>query len=202
MSDITVVHSSDLHIDGRSSESFHPLCKVVDAAVRLQADVLLLAGDIFDHNRLPLALIDRAARVLDDARIPVVILPGNHDCLAADSVYRRGGLADVPNVHVLGVTSEEEWTSPELDLEIWGRPHLDYHDYSPLADPRPRRPAGRSPRRTATGSATNGTPTAAGSSAAKRSPLPPPTTSPSATGHRPRPQAMGRYRRITAVRRT
>lgn len=136
--DLTVVHSSDLHIDGRSSESFHPLCKVVDTAVSLQADVLLLAGDIFDHNRLPLALIDRASRVLDDARIPVVILPGNHDCLAADSVYRRGGLAGVPNVHVLGVTSEEDWMSAELGLEIWGRPHLDYADYSPLAKPRPR----------------------------------------------------------------
>jgi DNA repair exonuclease SbcCD nuclease subunit len=140
MSNITVVHSSDLHIDGRSSESFHPLCKVVDTAtaIQLEADVLLLAGDIFDHNRLPLAVIDRAARVLADARLHVVILPGNHDCLAADSVYRRGGLADVPNVHVLGVSSEEDWTSPELSLEIWGRPHLDYHDYSPLSHPRPR----------------------------------------------------------------
>ena len=135
---VTLVHSSDIHIDGKASESFHQLCKVVDTAVRLHADVLLLAGDVFDHNRLPLEQIDRAARVLDDARMPVVILPGNHDCLSADSVYRRGGLADVPAVHVLGVTSEEEWVSAEMGLEIWGRPHLDYHDYSPLVDPRPR----------------------------------------------------------------
>jgi len=136
--EITLVHSSDIHIDGKSSESFHPLCKVAETAVRSHADVLLLAGDIFDHNRLPLEQIDRAARVLNDAAIPVVILPGNHDCLSVDSVYRRGGLADVPNVHVLGVSSEEDWLNTEMDLEIWGRPHLDYHDYSPLVDPRPR----------------------------------------------------------------
>jgi len=138
MPDITLVHSSDIHIDGRFSETFHPLCKVVDAAVRLEADVLLLAGDVFDHNRIPLEMIDRAARKLDDAGMAVVILPGNHDCLSADSVYRRGGLADVPRVHVLGISSEEEWTAPDLDLEVWGRPHLDYADYSPLAHPRQR----------------------------------------------------------------
>jgi DNA repair exonuclease SbcCD nuclease subunit len=138
MPDITIVHSSDLHIDGRDSESFHPLCKVTETARGLGADVLLLAGDIFDHNRMPLAQIDRAARVLADAGMATVILPGNHDCLSADSVYRRGGLADVPNVHVLGVSSEEEWLAAELGLEVWGRPHLDYHDYSPLADPRTR----------------------------------------------------------------
>jgi DNA repair exonuclease SbcCD nuclease subunit len=138
MPDLTIVHSSDLHIDGRHSETFHPLCKVLDAARREHADVLLLAGDIFDHNRLPLAQIDRAARLLDDAGFPVVILPGNHDCLAPDSVYRRGGLAEVPGVHVLGVSSEESVLLPGNDLEVWGRPHLDYADYSPLAEPRPR----------------------------------------------------------------
>ena len=138
MPDITIVHSSDLHIDGRSSDTFHPLCKVLDAGRREGADVLLLAGDIFDHNRLPLAQIDRAARLLDDADFPVVILPGNHDCLAVDSVYRRGGLAGVPGVHVLGVSSEESCVLAGHDLEIWGRPHLDYADYSPLSEPRPR----------------------------------------------------------------
>jgi DNA repair exonuclease SbcCD nuclease subunit len=135
---ITIVHSSDLHIDGKTSDTFHPLCKVLAAARREHADVLLLAGDIFDHNRLALAQIDRAARLLADAGFPTVILPGNHDCLAADSVYRRGGLSEVPSVHVLGVSSEESWLLPDADLEIWGRPHLDYSDYSPLADPRPR----------------------------------------------------------------
>ena len=136
--EITIVHSSDLHIDGKDIHDFHPLCKVTAAARRLEADVLLLAGDIFDHNRVPLAVIDQAARVLDDAGIPIVILPGNHDPLSADSVYRRGGLADVPKVHVLGVSSEEVFLLPDRDLEIWGRPHPDYLDYSPLAAPRPR----------------------------------------------------------------
>lgn len=138
MYDITLIHSSDLHIDGRASDAFHPLCKVLDVAKAQSADLVLLAGDIFDHNRLKLEQIDAVARLLDDAAIPVLILPGNHDCLEADSVYRRGGLADVPGVHVLGMSSEESYVLDGRDLEVWGRPHLDYHDYSPLADPRPR----------------------------------------------------------------
>lgn len=107
-------------------------------AKRESADLVLLAGDIFDHNRLKLEQIDAVARLLDDAATPVVILPGNHDCLSSDSVYRRGGLADVPGVHVLGVSSEESYFLAGQELEVWGRPHLDYHDYSPLAKPRPR----------------------------------------------------------------
>jgi len=112
---------------------------VLDAARVAGADVLLLAGDVFDHNRVPLEFIDRAARLLGDAGVPVVILPGNHDCLTPNSVYRRGGLADPANVQVLGITVDEAVEFPELELEIWGRPHLDHADYSPLRDPRPRR---------------------------------------------------------------
>ena len=139
MPDFTIVHSSDLHISAdRATDEYHPLCRVLAASARANADLLLLAGDIFDHNRLPLSLLDRAARLLDDARIPIVILPGNHDCVSPSSVYRRGGIGDVANVHILGVSSDEAITLPEFDLQIWGRAHFDYKNMSPLADPLPR----------------------------------------------------------------
>jgi DNA repair exonuclease SbcCD nuclease subunit len=137
--DIVLVHSSDLHLGGDSRVTDLPALRVVLAtAKRAAADVLLLAGDIFDHNRLPLAMIDDAARTLADAALPVVILPGNHDCLTVGSVYRRGGLADPENVHVIGITHDEAVELPALDLEIWGRPHLDHVDMSPLAGGRSR----------------------------------------------------------------
>jgi DNA repair exonuclease SbcCD nuclease subunit len=136
---LTIAHSSDLHIDtSRVTETFHPLCRVLDTARAASADIILLAGDIFDHNRMPLELLDRTARILDDVRVPVVILPGNHDCLTADSVYRRGGLGEPENVFILGVHSEEAAAFPEFDLEIWGRAHVDHKNMSPLSDPRAR----------------------------------------------------------------
>lgn len=139
-SSIRLAHSSDLHLasDYRPGEDLARLRAVLETARQADADALLLAGDVFDHNRVKLALIDEVGRAIADAGLQVVILPGNHDCLAPGSVYRRGGLGEVPNVEVLGITVEEAVLLPELDLQIWGRPHLDHVDMSPLADPRAR----------------------------------------------------------------
>jgi DNA repair exonuclease SbcCD nuclease subunit len=132
---VVIAHSSDLHIciDGRPVRSDVAALDVVlrTAAANL-ADILVLAGDIFDHNRLPLETLDRTVRLLADYGKPVVILPGNHDPITPDSAYRRGGIADPENVHVFGVTDGERASFAELDLSIWGRPHTDYNDMSPL----------------------------------------------------------------------
>ena len=126
---VRIAHSSDLHID--SGSELTVLRSVLTAGI--EADVLILAGDVFEHNRLPLQLIDEATRLLSDAGLPVVILPGNHDCLGENSVYVRGGLGDPENVSVLGVTNGETLHFPSLDLSVWGRPHRDYENMAPLA---------------------------------------------------------------------
>ena len=137
---LVLAHSSDLHIasDSRPDDDLARVRAVIAAARRAGAQALLLAGDIFDHNRVRLALIDRVGLTLSEAAMPVIILPGNHDCLAPGSVYRRGGLGEVPNVEVLGVTSDETLRLPRLDLELWGRPHPDHVDMAPLRDVPPR----------------------------------------------------------------
>ena len=136
--DLIVAHSSDLHIGaGSPIDEFHPLCKVIETAEQSRADVLILAGDVFDHNRLPLSVLDQTARRLGDSSLAVVILPGNHDCITPDSVYRRGGIGDVPSVQVIGLDAQSI-VFPEFDLQIWGRAHFDYQNLSPLSDPQPR----------------------------------------------------------------
>jgi DNA repair exonuclease SbcCD nuclease subunit len=137
-----IVHSSDLHLgvddSFSNSDSLAILPKVLSTAAEVSADVVLLAGDTFDNHRQPLQLLERAARMMREYRQPIVILPGNHDPLTPDSVYRRGGLADIPNVRILGLNVGQAVSFSEFELEIWGRAHLDYADMSPLADPRPR----------------------------------------------------------------
>jgi len=137
-----IVHSSDLHLgvddSFSNSDSLAVLPKVLNTAKAIGADVVLLAGDTFDNHRQPLQLLERAAQIMRDYRDPIVILPGNHDPLTPDSVYRRGGLAQIPNVRILGLNVDQAVTFSEFELEIWGRAHLDYTDMSPLADPRPR----------------------------------------------------------------
>jgi DNA repair exonuclease SbcCD nuclease subunit len=135
----TAVHSSDLHLCGGVDPLDHSALEVVlNAAERLSAELVLLAGDVFDHNRAAVSAIDRAGDLLAAASMQIVILPGNHDCLVPDSVYRRGKLNGIRNVHVLGVSDHEYASLPDLDLEVWGRPHRDYSDMTPLAGERPR----------------------------------------------------------------
>ncbi len=142
--DIVVVHSSDLHVDHDYTARLHGgdgtagLACVLDAARSAAADVVILAGDTFDHHRLPQVLIERAATVIAGAGLPVVVLPGNHDPAIGDAIYRGDSLARLKNLHVIGITHDEAVLFPDLSLEIWGRAHRDYDDMIPFERARPR----------------------------------------------------------------
>ena len=141
--DIVVVHSSDLHVDDDYTARIHGgdgtagLACVLLAARSVGADVVLLAGDTFENNRLPQAVLARTGAIIAAAAMPVVLLPGNHDPAVADAVYGR--LSAVGNLYVLGVTHDEAVVFPDLGLEIWGRAHRDYGDMMPFETVRPRR---------------------------------------------------------------
>lgn len=144
-SDIVLVHSSDLHVDNDPTEPTYGedgttgLRVVLDAAKAHNATYVLLVGDVFDNNRQPPSILARSLELLADAGRHVVILPGNHDPVTPDSVYLRGGLAELPNVHIIGVTHEQAVHFADHDLEFWGHPHIDYSNMVPLRTPRPRR---------------------------------------------------------------
>lgn len=140
---LRIVHSSDVHVSEGFTEPLHKgdgsagLRVVLAAARAVRADVVMLAGDTFENNRLSDTLLDRSANLLAEAGMPVVILPGNHDPAIADSVFHRG-IAAPANVRVIGVTDDAAVSFPDLALEIWGNAHRDYGDSAPLAAPRPR----------------------------------------------------------------
>ena len=142
--EVVLVHSSDLHVDedhapgSRDGDGTAGLRVVLATALALRADLVLLAGDTFENNQLSPVILDRAGSLLDEAGIPVVILPGNHDPALADSVFVRGGLAELPNVSILGVTHDEAVRFLLFDLEVWGHAHRDYFGMAPLRGPRPR----------------------------------------------------------------
>jgi DNA repair exonuclease SbcCD nuclease subunit len=142
--ELRLVHSSDIHVDHRPNTAAHDgdgvggLAAVLATARALHADVVLLAGDTFESNQLGAALIDRAGRLLAEAGMPIVILPGNHDPALPDSVYVRGGFAQIAGLAILGVTDDEAVNFPAHDLEIWGHAHRDYFDMAPLRGSRPR----------------------------------------------------------------
>ena len=142
--DIVLVHSSDIHVDDGYTARVHGgdgargLASVLRTAAALAADIVLLAGDVFEHNRLPDPLLERAAGLLEDCGVPIVVLPGNHDPLTADSVYRRCGMDEAETVSILGLTHAQAVGFPQLDLEVWGIAHTDYGNMAPLETARPR----------------------------------------------------------------
>jgi len=142
--DILLVHSSDLHVDDDRVAAMHGgdgaggLRDVLTTAREFGADIVLLAGDTFDNHQVTSGTIDRAGRLLADAGLPVVILPGNHDPATRDSIFVRGGFDSIPNLAILGITHERAIAFEAHDLEIWGNAHRDYHDMAPLRDPPPR----------------------------------------------------------------
>lgn len=142
--DILLVHSSDLHVDDDRVAAMHGgdgaagLRDVLATARAFGADIVLLAGDTFDNHQVGSATIDRAGRLLADAGVPVVILPGNHDPVTAASIWVRGGFDRIQGLAILGMTHGRAVPFPALDLELWGNAHRDYHDMVPLRDPPPR----------------------------------------------------------------
>jgi DNA repair exonuclease SbcCD nuclease subunit len=143
-SEIVLVHSSDLHVDDDPHQGPYGddgttgLRLVLDAAKAVDAHYVLLVGDIFDSNRQSPGLIARCVDMLNEANRQIVVLPGNHDPLTPDSVWRKGGLNQLPHVSIIGLTHEQAVHYPEHDLEFWGHPHTSYDNMAPLRDPRPR----------------------------------------------------------------
>ena len=143
--DLIVVHSSDLHIDHDYTARMHGgdgtagLALVLALARGAGADAVVLAGDTFDCHRLPPELLDQTAAVISASGLPVIVLPGNHDPAVEDAVYHHGALANLANLHVIGIRHEESVLFDALALEVWGRPHRDYGDMIPFEKIRPRR---------------------------------------------------------------
>lgn len=150
-SPIRILHTSDIHVGsdhGSSLTTWHGtdcLC-TLKMVCRLAADqgcdLLIVAGDMFDNNRVPDTLVVAAIDILRRARIPCVIVPGNHDAMIRDSVYARACFnRREPSIRVATKPDGECLRFPPLQLTVFARPTVVHSPtYRPLADV-PKRPA-------------------------------------------------------------
>lgn len=77
--------------------------RIAAAAAQVDADFVVVAGDVFESNQLDRRILGRAFEALGDFSMPVYLLPGNHDPLDAASIYRsrQWQRSCPPHVHVL-----------------------------------------------------------------------------------------------------
>jgi exonuclease SbcD len=146
---IRLAHCSDIHLDGHNyvkggSDAAREGLVAVLAAIRgHKPDLLLYAGDLFDHNRARAETIDWAKSQLAAQPFPIVMIPGNHDCLDPDGIFRRHDFSEIDNVTMLAAPDGETVDLPGLDVTVWGRGMLEHNAaFRPLGG-LPSRPAGR-----------------------------------------------------------
>ncbi|HEY9305263.1 MAG TPA: exonuclease SbcCD subunit D [Mycobacterium sp.] len=86
-------------------------------AADVDAEFVVVAGDVFEHNQLAPEVISQSLEAMRAIKIPVYLLPGNHDPLDASSVYTSALFkAECPtNVTVLDQSGIHE-VRPGLEI--------------------------------------------------------------------------------------
>ena len=119
-----LLHSADWHLDAPVSgypglkEALRELpFRVVQAARETGCELILLAGDLFDgpYTRDSYLAVYRA---LEEAGMPVLISPGNHDPYLEDAPWAREPWPD--NVHIFSESEPRSLSIPWLDCRVYG----------------------------------------------------------------------------------
>ncbi len=104
-----LLHMADVHLGARHDDlgpaaagqrerQFAAFHRAIELALAEKVDLVLICGDLFDSNSQPKRSVERAASELArlvERHIPVVIIPGTHDCYEPSSIYRVFDLAEM-----------------------------------------------------------------------------------------------------------
>jgi exonuclease SbcD len=116
-----MLHTSDVHLTGDEGPRA-ALQAVVDTARAVDVDIVLIAGDFFDNARVKDDVVDQALAELARLDRPVVVIPGNHDCVDGTSIYHRVNLSKAgDHVFFAGDPAGEQLLFANLSLAIWAR---------------------------------------------------------------------------------
>lgn len=131
---LKIVHAADLHLDSAFSaltaeqaalmrrEQRGLLDEIVGLTETVGADILLMAGDLFDTERCFGETAEAICAALARTRARVFIAPGNHDFYGPRSPWARMELPE--NVHVFTSPEPESVELTELGCTLWGAAFL------------------------------------------------------------------------------
>ncbi|HZP45908.1 MAG TPA: DNA repair exonuclease [Candidatus Binataceae bacterium] len=149
---LKLIHTSDVHLEsdtfgaGPRGDHFRTRVReafrgVVQLANERAAHLLLIVGDLFDSSRVEREAFDFAMNTIASARMPVVMIPGNHDAHDERSLYAGVGRERLPaNLHLILEPAGQTIEFPELAAHLWGRALVEHSpDFRPLEGlPQPR----------------------------------------------------------------
>ncbi|PKK40238.1 hypothetical protein ABB02_00449 [Clostridiaceae bacterium JG1575] len=124
MSEVRFIHSADFHLDaaGQDDDGLvflrrQALTQVVDRCTATGAQLLFLAGDLWDQEAVRRETLTFIRKEL--ARVPKVrifIAPGNHDAWGHNKTWTQEGWSD--NVHIFSDFSFVEL--PQYKVRVYG----------------------------------------------------------------------------------
>ena len=121
---LKIAHTSDVHLC--NGEEGMPVRRaferVVDAVIESRSELFLIAGDLFDHNRIHDDVIEFVYEQLARVPVPTVLIAGNHDCWEDRPVldrmdFRKAGR----HVTLLKEIDGDKIELPDLHATVWGR---------------------------------------------------------------------------------
>ncbi len=128
---LKIFHTADIHLDAPFSLSDpveaekrrtglrSTFCSMIHAAKRMEADVFLIAGDLFEES---FVTKDTASAVLREIEsfpsCHFFIIPGNHDPYSESSPYAL--LSWPENAHIFKSTEVTYFDLPEKNARIYG----------------------------------------------------------------------------------
>lgn len=130
MRQLKIFHAADLHLDsefaslspeaaeGRRRGQREILRRIAEAAGDRGAQALLLAGDVFESDRVSPETQREFCRVMGELDMPVFISPGNHDPYGPACVWARMELPE--NLRLFKSESFDCLELPELNARFWG----------------------------------------------------------------------------------
>ena len=128
---LRIAHCSDIHLDGDV-----PRGAFATALAEMRAHrphLMLLAGDLFDSNKAMPDTIGWAMETLARQPFPIIMIPGNHDCLEAGAIYACHDFDAIPNVHMLAAPAGTLIRLPDLGVAAWGKGMVEHAPhYRPL----------------------------------------------------------------------
>ena len=121
---LRLIHTSDTHLGDPAGhpEASAALVSVVEAVARNKGDMLLIAGDVFDNERVSDDLLEWFVTQMGHLDTPAILLPGNHDLIHETSVYHRDAFRNASeNLFVFRDTDGEVLSFPDMGIDLWGR---------------------------------------------------------------------------------
>jgi exonuclease SbcD len=79
---VKVVHTADVHLSSDHSERMDALKEIIELCEDEEADVLVIAGDLFDANADLEDLRTELRSIFSDNAFQTFVIPGNHDSAA------------------------------------------------------------------------------------------------------------------------